>query len=108
MSIQKTTGGKVFTEKEVKKYMLEYGVEINQTKDSISFNGREKDIDKVKSIINRDSFLEKNKQGIDNYISKKNNLCSKLDNLDYRADYNRAVKESTPVRKDYSDKHYCL
>ena len=74
MSIQKTTGGKVFTEKEVKKYMLEYGVEINQTKDSISFNGREKDID----------------------------------NLDYRADYNRAVKESTPVRKDYSDKHYCL
>ena len=30
MSIQKSTGGKVFTEKEIKKYILEYGVEIKE------------------------------------------------------------------------------
>ena len=73
MSIQKSTEGKVFTEKEIKKYILEYGVEINQTNDKISFSGREKDIDKVKGIINRESFLENHNHNIINSISKQNN-----------------------------------
>jgi len=76
---------KKLSDYEISKYELEYGVKIDQKNNDTFFRGNQKNIEKVKAIVKRETFLENNP--IEKSASKEGSLSSQLHDLNYSPSY---------------------
>lgn len=84
---------KKFSDYEVTKYELEYGVKISKQDNKTIFKGNDTNIEKVKGILKRDIFLSNNP--LPKVNSKEGSLSSKLHNLDYNPNYSQMHSNSS-------------
>ena len=93
---------KNFSSEKISKYSLEYGVNIRQEEGNLIFSGSSRDIDRVKGIIQRDSFLLENRKNNNNYKSQPSSLSSQLESINLEKDYNRINNTGSSRGKNYS------
>ena len=80
-------GNKKFSDYEITKYELEYGVKIRKKGNKTYFKGSDKNVEKVKGIVKRQMFLQNNplpKQKI-----KSSSILNDLDDVEYKPDYSK-------------------
>lgn len=76
---------KKFSDYEITKYELEYGVTIKQKDNKTYFKGSDKQIEKVKGMIRKDIFLENNP--MPKVKARPGSLSSQLNQLEFKPKY---------------------
>tara|TARA_R110001592_G_scaffold18816_12_gene77782 strand:- start:59889 stop:60218 length:330 start_codon:yes stop_codon:yes gene_type:complete len=84
---------KKFTDFEISKYELEYGVKIRKKDNRICFKGSDQNVEKVKAIIKREVFLNNNPLPKSN--PKPGSIIDDLEDLDCKPDYSRAHSKNS-------------
>ena len=79
---------KKFSDYEISKYELEYGVKIRTKDNKTCFNGSNKNVEKVKAIVKREMFLNNNP--LPKVSAKPGSILSDLENPEYKPDYSKA------------------
>tara|TARA_R110002096_G_scaffold280735_2_gene474843 strand:+ start:263 stop:592 length:330 start_codon:yes stop_codon:yes gene_type:complete len=84
---------KKFSDYEITKYELEYGVKIRKKDNKTHFKGSDKNVEKVKGIVKRQMFLQNNplsKQKI-----KPSSILNDLDDVEYKPDYSKMYSKNS-------------
>lgn len=89
-----SSGNKKFTSSEIKNYLKDYGVEIEQVGTEIRIYGLNQNIDNAKGKIQREIFFENNKEKIKNTNNqpKPGGIAEQLDDINNVLDENNYLE----------------
>ena len=84
---------KKFSDYEISKYELEYGVKIRKKDNKTYFKGSDENVEKVKAIVKREMFLNNNP--LPKVSTKPGSILSDLENPEYKPDYSKAYSKNS-------------
>ena len=84
---------KKFSDYEISKYELEYGVKIRKKNNKTYFKGTDKNVEKVKALVKQEIFLKNNPARQTKL--KPNSILNDLEDVEYKPDYGKAYSKNS-------------
>ena len=84
---------KTFSDYEISKYELEYGVKIRKKDNKFYFKGSDKNVEKVKAIVKREMFLQNNQQP--KVSVKSTSILADLEDIEYKPNYSKSYGKNS-------------
>ena len=85
---------------DIENYNYKYGVNIKKVKGELRFSGEQRNVDRVKNIIDRNNFISKHS------LASKNNgsgrISDQLESINEEKDYSRIGDNNHSVSNNYS------